>query len=87
MPVPSFLLPLGLCAGKSSTAGSEPGDSDSLDYPGSRTSGGGRRGGRRGGGDSDYEEELMEVDPFDAAVEQLYEKRWGGGSTLHVAEA
>ncbi|KAL4447978.1 hypothetical protein ABPG75_005197 [Micractinium tetrahymenae] len=66
---------------RSSAAGSDMGDSDSvggsLDYPGSRTSGGGGGGsgrkGRRGGDDSD--EDFLEVDPFDAAVEQLYEKR------------
>lgn len=56
------------------------GDSDSvggsLDYPGSRHSGGGGgsgRKGRRGGDDSD--DDFLEVDPFEAAVEQLYEKR------------
>lgn len=59
---------------KSSTAGSEVGsDTSSLEAPGSRTSGG--RKGRRGGGDPDFEEDLLEVDPFEVAVEQLYEKR------------
>lgn len=59
-------------AGKSSTAGSEH-DTESLgslEY-GSRASGGGRRAQREPG----FEEELVEVDPFDTAVEQLYEKR------------
>ncbi|EFN57609.1 hypothetical protein CHLNCDRAFT_142687 [Chlorella variabilis] len=57
---------------KSSTAGSEH-DTESLgslEY-GSRASGGGRRAQREPG----FEEELVEVDPFDTAVEQLYEKR------------
>ncbi|PSC68232.1 Interferon-related developmental regulator 1 [Micractinium conductrix] len=62
----------------SGASGSERGDADSLngslDYPGgSRASGGGRRGGR--GADPDFDEELLEVDQFDVAVEQLYEKR------------
>lgn len=61
------------------------GDSDSvggsLDYPGSRHSGGGGgsgRKGRRGGDDSD--DDFLEVDPFEAAVEQLYEKRCAPGN-------
>lgn len=60
-------------AGKSSAGGSEH-DSESLC---SREELGSRSGGRRGSGardrDEDYEE--LEVDPFDTAVEQLYEKR------------
>lgn len=68
---PAALFLLG--AGKSSLGGSEQ-DAESLAGSverGSRASGGGRRGQR----DPDFEEEALEVDPFDAAVEQLYEKR------------
>lgn len=63
-------------AGKSSAGGSEH-DSESLcsrEEMGSRASGG-RRGSGARDRDGDYEE--LEVDPFDAAVEQLYEKRCG----------
>ena len=60
-------------AGKSSNAGSEyDGESVGSGDFGSRASGGGRRGQR----DPDFDEEVLEVDPFEAAVELLYEKRW-----------
>lgn len=65
-------------AGKSSAGGSEH-DSESLcsrEDLGSRASGG-RRGSGARDRDEDYEE--LEVDPFDTAVEQLYEKRCGTG--------
>lgn len=62
-------------AGKSSTGGSEyDGDSVGGSERGSSLKASGRGKGNRGGDqDSDYEE--LEVDPFDTAVEQLYEKR------------
>jgi len=68
-------------AGRSSTASGSEYDADSqgggsLDYPCSRNSGGGGGRGKHGGGDPDFDEDFLEVDPFDTAVEQLYEKRW-----------
>ena len=63
-----------LCAGKSSAAGSEyDGESVGSGDFGSRASGGG---GRRGQRNPDFDE-VLEVDPFEAACELLFEKRWG----------
>ena len=46
--------------------------------------GGGGSGRRQRGGGGDEEEDLLELDPFDGAVEQLYEKRCGArGLTGH----
>lgn len=90
-PVAARLIRLTLAgpAGKSSTGGSEH-DSESLcsrEELGSRASGG-RRGSGARDRDEDYEE--LEVDPFDTAVEQLYEKRCGAvgeGSLARFAGA